>query len=98
MRLEYQRRRDFAMAKLDAIPALGYSRPRGGMFIMVDVSRVANDGDEFARRLLDEAGISTVPGRGFGPSAQIYIRVSLTQPAEILGPAFDRMATVASRS
>ncbi|MFP6836524.1 MAG: pyridoxal phosphate-dependent aminotransferase [Pseudomonadales bacterium] len=98
MRLEYQRRRDFAMAKLDAIPALGYSRPRGGMFIMVDVSRVANDGDEFARRLLDEAGISTVPGRGFGPSAQTYIRVSLTQPAEILGPAFDRMATVASRS
>ena len=95
MRLEYQRRRDFAMAKLDGIPALRYCRPSGGMFIMVDVSRVANDGDDFARRLLDEAGISTVPGRGFGPSAASYIRVSLTQPAEILDGAFDRMADVA---
>jgi arginine:pyruvate transaminase len=95
MRLEYHRRRDFAIAKLDGIPNLGYSRPSGGMFIMVDVSRVANDGDHFARRLLDQAGISTVPGRGFGPSAASYIRVSLTQPAEVLDGAFDRMAEVA---
>lgn len=98
MRLEYQRRRDFAMAKLDGIPSLRYFRPRGGMFIMVDVSRVADNGDDFARRLLDEAGISTVPGRGFGPSATAYIRVSLTQPVEILGGAFDRMAEVAGSS
>ncbi len=83
------------MARLDAIPTLSYARPRGGMFIMVDVSRVAKSGDEFARRLLDEAGISTVPGRGFGPSAAAYIRVSLTQPAEILDRAFDGIAKVA---
>ena len=95
MRLEYLRRRELAMARLDAIPALGYARPRGGMFIMVDVSRVAKSGDEFARRLLDEAGISTVPGRGFGPSAAAYIRVSLTQPAQILDRAFDGIAKVA---
>jgi arginine:pyruvate transaminase len=96
MRLEYQRRRDFAMAKLDRIPALGYYRPQGGMFIMIDVSRVANDGGDFARRLLDTAGISTVPGRGFGPSAASFIRVSLTQPPEILDAAFDQMAKVAN--
>lgn len=96
MRLEYQRRRDFAITKLDGIPSLRYSRPRGGMFIMIDVSGVAADGDEFARRLLDEAGISTVPGRGFGPSAAGYIRVSLTHPIDLLGAAFDRMAKVAA--
>jgi aspartate/methionine/tyrosine aminotransferase len=49
----------------------------------------------FARQLLDEAGLSTIPGRGFGPSAATYVRVSLTHPLEVLKDVFDRMARVA---
>jgi aspartate/methionine/tyrosine aminotransferase len=62
---------------------------------MVDSSRIANDGADFARRLLDEAGISVVPGRGFGESAASYVRVSLTHPVSVLEDVFDRIARVA---
>ena len=95
MRVEYQRRRDFAAARLDAIPRLSYYLPQGGMFMMVDASQVCNDGADFARRLLDEAGLSTIPGRGFGPSAAAYVRMSLTHPEAVLAEVFDRIARVA---
>jgi arginine:pyruvate transaminase len=96
MRLEYQRRRDYAASRLDRIPNLGYFRPRGGMFIMVDAGKICNEGEIFARQLLDEAGLSTIPGRGFGPSAATYVRVSLTHPIDVLEDVFDRMERIAS--
>lgn len=96
MRLEYQRRRDYAAKRLDGIDSLSYFLPRGGMFMMVDAGRLCNDGAEFARRLLIEAGLSTIPGRGFGPSAATYVRVSLTHPIEVLEDVFDRMAGIAT--
>ena len=95
MRREYRRRRDYAASRLDAIGALGYYLPRGGMFLMVDAGRVTNEGADFARRLLDEAGLSTIPGRGFGPSAASYVRMSLTHPIDVLEEVFDRLARVA---
>jgi len=91
MRLEYRRRRDYALRRLDAIPELDCFRPRGGMFVMVDVTRVAEDGEAFARRLLDEARVSTLPGRGFGASTAGYVRLGLTHPVSTLEEVFDRM-------
>jgi aspartate/methionine/tyrosine aminotransferase len=98
MRQEYQRRRDYAAKRLDGIANLDYFQPRGGMFMMVDAGRLCNEGEIFARQLLDEAGLSTIPGRGFGPSAATYVRMSLTHPIEVLEEVFDRMARVASGS
>jgi arginine:pyruvate transaminase len=95
MRLEYERRRNYAASRLDTMDTLGYFMPKGGMFMMVDASRLYNDGAEFARRLLDDVGLSTIPGRGFGPSAASYVRVSLTHPVDVLEDVFDRMAVVA---
>jgi arginine:pyruvate transaminase len=95
MRDEYRRRRDYAAGRLEAMPNLSYFLPRGGMFIMVDSAHIAADGQDFAQRLLDEAGLSTIPGRGFGPSAATYVRVSLTHPLPVLAEVFDRMARVA---
>ena len=64
------------------------------MFVMLDVSAVAKDGDEFARDLLERGGVSTVPGSGFGPSTKGYVRVSLTQNVPTLERAFDRIQRV----
>ena len=92
MRIEYQRRRDYAAQRLDAIESLTYYLPCGGMFMMVDAGRFCNDGTVFARQLLDEAGLSTIPGEGFGPSAATYVRISLTHPIPVLEEVFDRIA------
>ena len=61
------------------------------MFLLPDVSRIAQDGYSFARQLLDEARVSVLPGAGFGEQTKNYVRLSLTHDLKTLGVAFDRL-------
>ncbi len=91
MRSTYQKRRDEVMRRVAANQLLTAYPPQGGMFVMLDVSQVAENGDLFARRLLDEQGVSTIPGSGFGKSTSQFVRISLTASDDTLDAAFDRI-------
>lgn len=91
MKQEYKQRRDYVVDRVNALNRLDCYPPKAGMFVMLNVNRCAADGDEFARRLLDEAGVSVIPGSGFGSNTWHYVRLSLTQPIDVLRQAFDRM-------
>ena len=91
MRQAYWSRRDYVMQRLDAIDGIKYFTPQAGMFVMLNCSQIANGGAEFADRLLEQEGISTIPGIGFGPSANEYVRLSLTVDQQVLEAAFDRI-------
>ena len=52
----------------------------------------ADDGERFARDLLDRVGVSVLPGGGFGELTKHYVRLSLTHDLAILEQAFDRIA------
>jgi arginine:pyruvate transaminase len=91
MRDEYRLRRNVVVERIDAINGLSCWCPDAGMFVMVDVRKVAADGEAFARDMLDNVGVSVIPGRGFGPSAAGFVRVGLTQPVEVLEEACARI-------
>lgn len=91
MRLAYEQRRDYVVERVQRIPRLDCFVPPAGMFVMIDGSRVANSGAAFAQLLLDEVGVSTIPGSGFGPSTNDYVRLSLTVSQDDLRRAFDRI-------
>ncbi|MGS2723185.1 pyridoxal phosphate-dependent aminotransferase [Porticoccus sp. GXU_MW_L64] len=91
MRSEYKTRRDYVCQRIANIPKLSCPTPDAGMFVMMDISAVANDGQDFAHRLLDAQGVSVLPGIGFGEVTRNFVRISLAQPIEILQPAFDRI-------
>jgi arginine:pyruvate transaminase len=91
---EYRRRRDFVVQRLERMNRLDCYRPRAGMFVMVDTGQCAPDGDAFARRLLDEVGVSVLPGAGFGNNTRQYVRLSLTQSVDVLAEAFDRIESI----
>ncbi len=88
---EYQARRDYLVQRIAGIDGLVCASPQAGMFVMLEVSAITADGGRFAQALLDVAGISTIPGVGFGASTTSYVRVSLTQPVEVLEEACDRI-------
>lgn len=94
MRAEYRSRRDYVVERIAALNQVDCYEPRAGMFVMVDVRRCADDGDAFARKLLDEAGVSVIPGSGFGRNTRDYVRLSLTQPRGVLAAALDRIERV----
>ena len=71
----YRERRDLAMELLDG-EGIGYVRPHGAFYLMVDTSP-AGDSLEFAQNLLREEHVGTVPGSAFGPGSEGMVRVSL---------------------
>lgn len=78
----YRERRDLAMELLDG-EGIGYVRPRGAFYLMVDTSP-AGDSLQFAQRLLREERVATVPGSAFGPGGEGMVRVSLASPKKDL--------------
>ena len=62
------------------------------MFLLIDVRATGLSGEAFCRGLLDQGGVSLVPGTGFGPSAVGHARLSLSAPIAVLEDACGRIA------
>lgn len=84
-------RRNVLCDELKKSNHLNFSTPGGGMFALVDVSATGLSGKEFAEMLLDEEDIATVPGFGFGPSAEDTVRIGFLCDEERLKTAGRRI-------
>jgi arginine:pyruvate transaminase len=88
---EYRVRRDYALERIAAIPRLSANKPDAGMFIMMNVAEVEADGLAFATGLLENSGVSVLPGEAFGETSKHFVRLSLTHPVHVMSKAFDRI-------
>jgi arginine:pyruvate transaminase len=91
MRDAYRGRRDLIVKRVQAIPGLSCSVPEAGMFVMVDISQVAESSTAFAEALLDAERVSVLPGSAFGPSAAKHVRLTLAKGEAELNRALDRI-------
>ncbi len=87
----YRRRRDKLLATLKML-GLQARKPLASLYIW---ARVPGDftSEEFATKLLDEAGVVVTPGTGYGKHGEGYIRLSLTLPDEELEEGLARLKT-----
>jgi aspartate aminotransferase len=86
MRSEYISLRERVVNGLRSIPGMQCSQPQGAFYVYPNISAFLR-GDisspsEFARRLLHEAHVATVPGEGFGTNRHIRISYA-TSPADL---------------
>ncbi len=95
MRNAYRQRRDHVVSHINQAQGLSAHPPMGGMFVMIDVSRIAKNGEVFARGLLEHGAVSVLPGRCFGPSGEHFVRLSLTEDVDVLSQALERIARYA---
>jgi LL-diaminopimelate aminotransferase len=49
---------------------------------------------DFCTRVLEEAGIVTTPGNGFGDPGEGYFRMALTVPVERMNEVVDRLKKI----
>jgi arginine:pyruvate transaminase len=94
----FARRAALIRARLDGVGGLAASNPQAGMFALVDVRRTGLTGLEFAESLLDRQGVAVMPGESFGSALGGWIRLSLTQPDEVIAEACDRILTHAAKA
>ncbi len=69
--------------------------PEGGMFVMIDVRQTGLSGDDFARKLLAEQHVVTMPGESFGAGGAGHLRVALTVDQATMAEAAKRIVKVA---
>jgi arginine:pyruvate transaminase len=67
-------------------------RPEAGMFALIDARETGLSGEAFAMALLDAAEVAVMPGESFGQALAGWVRVSLTQPDELIAEAARRIA------
>lgn len=86
----YQSRRQAfldAIREVDGVKARG---SEGAMYVMLDTSAVAPDGEAFAWELLETEKIAVLPGTSFG-AAKGHVRVSMCQDESVLREAATRI-------
>ncbi|WP_022704017.1 pyridoxal phosphate-dependent aminotransferase [Pseudorhodobacter ferrugineus] len=91
----FARRAGLVHGVLDGVAGVRVHRPDAGMFALVDVGAVTADGEAFALALLEQAGVAVMPGASFGEALRSWLRLSLTQPDDVIEVACGRIAEFA---
>jgi len=93
MRKDYIRLRDRVLAGLKTIPGIKCARPEGAFYVYPNISaflcRGVKSPAEFARKLLHEAHVATVPGEGFGTNE--HVRISYATSEKDLDRGIERL-------
>ena len=98
---EFGRRRDYILGRLRAMDGVRCSTPGGAFYVFPDMRGVLTRGvmsaaggvadtETLAMRLLEDGGLATVPGEGFG--APGFIRISYAASMETLEEGCNRLA------
>ena len=92
----FSRRAALIAQGLDGVAGLRVHRPEAGMFALVDVRATGLSGEGFARGLLEQQMVAVMPGESFGAGLSGWLRLSLTQPDEVIIEATNRIAVHAA--
>jgi LL-diaminopimelate aminotransferase len=85
----YQERRDIVLAALEQA-GLRAHKPKASLYIWPQVPTGITSAD-FARRLLEETGVSVTPGTAFGQHGEGYVRISIGQATDRIREASGRL-------
>ncbi len=68
-----------------------YNRPEGAYYVFPRITAEHTTSQDFAIRLLEEAGVTVTPGAAFGPSGEHHVRMAYCVEEETIERAFDRI-------
>ena len=89
---EFAVRRRRVIDGLNAIAGVTCFEPPGAFYAFPRVTGTALTSTQIADRLLDEAGVVTLPGTGFGPEGEGYLRLSYANSLANLDEGLRRIA------
>lgn len=92
MRSVYAQRRDTLVDGLRSI-GLDAPSPEATFYVWCPVPHGHTSAD-FCARVLDEAGVVTTPGNGFGDPGEGYFRMALTVPVERMKEVVERLRNI----
>lgn len=84
--------------RLDHLPRLfSYHPPQGAYYAFPKYLGFDMPAAEFAKKLIKEAGVVTIPGSSMGPSGAGHLRLSFAADPTVIHAAFDRFDAFAKK-
>jgi len=84
--------------RLERLPKLfSFSRPEGAYYVFPRIIGFDMPMLDFAKMLIDQAKVITIPGDSMGPSGKNHLRMSFAADAKLIHEAFDRIDKFAKK-
>jgi aspartate/methionine/tyrosine aminotransferase len=97
-RQEFQRRRDFMVPALRGMGFRVPLMPQGAFYIYAGCEDLSADSDEFALKVLEEAGVAITPGLDFGSNApERHVRFAYTRSLDDLREGMENLSRMLTR-
>ena len=90
MRVQFEKRRDVAIEKFNAIPGISCVTPQGAFYLFVNIQEVTTDSMTFCSQLLEKEGVAVVPGLAFGTEG--HFRFSFATDLDSIEQGIARIA------
>ncbi len=89
MREEFNMRRDYMCDRLSKINGLTLVKPQGAFYVLVNISKMSLNSQNFSDRLLSKHHVAVVPGIAFGNDQTI--RLSYATSMDVIKKGMDRL-------
>jgi len=87
----YRKRRQVICEGLNSIDGISCKYPKGAFYVMPNIKGLNMSSQEFADRMVMEAGVVTVPGSGLGENGEGYLRMCFAISEEKIEAGIDRI-------
>jgi aspartate aminotransferase len=88
MREEFDMRRNYMFDRISKIPNVTAVKPQGAFYVLVNISQLGLNSQNFADRLLSKANVAIVPGAAFGDDRTV--RLSYATSIDVIKKGLDR--------
>jgi aspartate aminotransferase len=93
---EFRKRRDVFVDGLNSVPGIRCLKPLGAFYLFPNISGIGLSSEDFANRLLNEAGVAALPGTAFGQYGEGYLRFSFANSLPNIQAAVERIRNFVS--
>jgi len=98
MMSEYKARRDLLVNGLNELSGVKCLKPGGAFYVFPNITGTGMDDEIFAKRMLEDAGVSLLPGSNFGKNGKGYVRLCYANSRANISEGLKRMKKFLERS
>lgn len=91
MKNEFEKRRNLVFDRINKIPYLSLSLPKGSLYAFVNIKELNMTSEEASDYFLQRARVAMVPGSVFGRGGEGYLRLSFANSYENIEKALDNI-------
>ena len=97
MMAQFKKRRDLIVEGLNRLSGIKCIKPDGAFYVFPNITGTGMTSEEFAKVMLEDAGVALLPGPNFGDCCEGYVRLCYAQSMEKIKEGLKRMQMTLER-